>query len=163
MNGIIVEYKFQIVNGDLIFVDVVVEGEKSVGIKLIVKKIGVYYCSYELKLFKSGCVYKVCVVCIIDDNSSQYFYNDIWVDLIGEIVDILMNYLNFVLVGLKVNFEQFGSIMLFCLYLVCGLKICVLLNYNEVSNIYDGVWDGIFKLLFFLNFVWIFFDLFINV
>ncbi|EFG2131287.1 host specificity protein J, partial [Escherichia coli] len=45
-NGTTVEYKFQIANGDSTFVDVVAEGEKSVGIKLTAKKTGVYYRSY---------------------------------------------------------------------------------------------------------------------
>ena len=66
-NGTTVEYKFQIANGDSTFVDVVAEGEKSVGIKLTAKKTGVYYRSYELKLPKPGRAYKVRVVRIEGD------------------------------------------------------------------------------------------------
>ncbi|WP_338704777.1 phage tail protein (plasmid) [Escherichia marmotae] len=161
-NGTIVEYKFQIANGDSTFVDVVAEGEKSVGIKLTAKKTGVYYRSYELKLPKPGRAYKVRVVRITDDNSSQYLYNDTWVDSIGEIVDTPMNYPNSVLVGLKVNSEQFGSTMPSRSYLVRGLKIRVPSNYNEASNTYDGVWDGTFKLLSSSNPAWILFDLLTN-
>ncbi|EFM9252552.1 DUF1983 domain-containing protein [Escherichia coli] len=161
-NGTSVEYKFQIANGDSTFVDVVAEGEKSVGIKLTAKKTGVYYRSYELKLPKPGRAYKVRVVRITDDNSSQYLYNDTWVDSIGEIVDTPMNYPNSVLVGLKVNSEQFGSTMPSRSYLVRGLKIRVPSNYNEASNTYDGVWDGTFKLLSSSNPAWILFDLLTN-
>ncbi|ENF4764094.1 phage tail protein [Escherichia coli O117:H4] len=161
-NGTTVEYKFQIANGDSTFVDVVAEGEKSVGIKLTAKKAGVYYRSYELKLPKPGRAYKVRVVRITDDNSSQYLYNDTWVDSIGEIVDTPMNYPNSVLVGLKVNSEQFGSTMPSRSYLVRGLKIRVPSNYNEASNTYDGVWDGTFKLLSSSNPAWILFDLLTN-
>ena len=161
-NGTTVEYKFQIANGDSTFVDVVAEGEKSVGIKLTAKKTGVYYRSYELKLPKPGRAYKVRVVRITDDNSSQYLYNDTWVDSIGEIVDTPMNYPNSVLVGLKVNSEQFGSTMPSRSYLVRGLKIRVPSNYNESSNTYAGVWDGTFKLLSSSNPAWILFDLLTN-
>ncbi|EMV2545816.1 DUF1983 domain-containing protein, partial [Escherichia coli] len=161
-NGTTVEYKFQIANGDSTFVDVVAEGEKSVGIKLTAKKTGVYYRSYELKLPKPGRAYKVRVVRITDDNRSQYLYNDTWVDSIGEIVDTPMNYPNSVLVGLKVNSEQFGSTMPSRSYLVRGLKIRVPSNYNEASNTYDGVWDGTFKLLSSSNPAWILFDLLTN-
>ncbi|HFG3781209.1 TPA: phage tail protein [Escherichia coli] len=161
-NGTTVEYKFQIANGDSTFVDVVAEGEKSVGIKLTAKKTGVYYRSYELKLPKPGRAYKVRVVRITDDNSSQYLYNDTWVDSIGEIVDTPMNYPNSVLVGLKVNSEQFGSTMPSRSYLVRGLKIRVPSNYNEASNTYAGVWDGTFKLLSSSNPAWILFDLLTN-
>ena len=161
-NGTTVEYKFQIANGDSTFVDVVAEGEKSVGIKLTAKKTGVYCRSYELKLPKPGRAYKVRVVRITDDNSSQYLYNDTWVDSIGEIVDTPMNYPNSVLVGLKVNSEQFGSTMPSRSYLVRGLKIRVPSNYNESSNTYVGVWDGTFKLLSSSNPAWILFDLLTN-
>ncbi|WP_171868639.1 host specificity protein J, partial [Escherichia coli] len=161
-NGTTVEYKFQIANGDSTFVDVVAEGEKSVGIKLTAKKTGVYYRSYELKLPKPGRAYKVRVVRITDDNSSQYLYNDTWVDSIGEIVDTPMNYPNSVLVGLKVNSEQFGSTMPSRSYLVRGLKIRVPSNYNESSNTYAGAWDGTFKLLSSSNPAWILFDLLTN-
>lgn len=161
-NGTTVEYKFQIANGDSTFVDVVAEGEKSVGIKLTAKKTGVYYRSYELKLPKPGRAYKVRIVRITDDNSSQYLYNDTWVDSIGEIVDTPMNYPNSVLVGLKVNSEQFGSTMPSRSYLVRGLKIRVPSNYNESSNTYAGVWDGTFKLLSSSNPAWILFDLLTN-
>ncbi|HBE6791493.1 TPA: DUF1983 domain-containing protein [Escherichia coli] len=161
-NGTTVEYKFQIATGDSTFVDVVAEGEKSVGIKLTAKKTGVYYRSYELKLPKPGRAYKVRVVRITDDNSSQYLYNDTWVDSIGEIVDTPMNYPNSVLVGLKVNSEQFGSTMPSRSYLVRGLKIRVPSNYNESSNTYVGVWDGTFKLLSSSNPAWILFDLLTN-
>ncbi|EHX8485645.1 phage tail protein [Escherichia coli] len=161
-NGTTVEYKFQIANGDSTFADVVAEGQKSVGIKLTAKKTGVYYRSYELKLPKPGRAYKVRVVRITDDNSSQYIYNDTWVDSIGEIVDTPMNYPNSVLVGLKVNSEQFGSTMPSRSYLVRGLKIRVPSNYNEASNTYDGVWDGTFKLLSSSNPAWILFDLLTN-
>ena len=161
-NGTTVEYKFQIANGDSTFVDVVAEGEKSVGIKLTAKKTGVYYRSYELKLPKPGRAYKVRVVRITDDNNSQYLYNDTWVDSIGEIVDTPMNYPNSVLVGLKVNSEQFGNSMPSRSYLVRGLKIRVPSNYNESSNTYVGVWDGTFKLLSSSNPAWILFDLLTN-
>ncbi len=161
-NGTTVEFKFQIANGDSAFVDVIAEGERNVGIRLTAKKTGVYYRSYELKLPKPGRAYKVRVVRITDDNSSQYLYNDTWVDSIGEIVDTPMNYPNSVLVGLKVNSEQFGGSMPSRSYLVRGLKIRVPSNYNEASNTYDGVWDGSFKLLSSSNPAWILYDLLTN-
>ncbi|MFV2237628.1 phage tail protein [Escherichia coli] len=161
-NGTTVKYKFQIANGDATFSDVVAEGEKSVDITLTAKKTGVYYRSYELKLPKPGRAYKVRVIRLTDDNSSQYLYNDTWVDSIGEIVDTPMNYPNSALVGLKVNSEQFGSTMPSRSYLVRGIKIRVPSNYNEYTNTYVGVWDGTFKLLSSSNPAWILYDLLTN-
>lgn len=161
-NGTTVKYKFQIANGDATFSDVVAEGEKSVDITLTAKKTGVYYRSYELKLSKPGRAYKVRVIRLTDDNSSQYLYNDTWVDSIGEIVDTPMNYPNSALVGLKVNSEQFGSTMPSRSYLVRGIKIRVPSNYNEYTNTYVGVWDGTFKLLSSSNPAWILYDLLTN-
>ncbi|MEC5280976.1 phage tail protein [Escherichia coli] len=161
-NGTTVKYKFQIANADATFSDVVAEGEKSVDITLTAKKTGVYYRSYELKLPKPGRAYKVRVIRLTDDNSSQYLYNDTWVDSIGEIVDTPMNYPNSALVGLKVNSEQFGSTMPSRSYLVRGIKIRVPSNYNEYTNTYVGVWDGTFKLLSSSNPAWILYDLLTN-
>lgn len=161
-NGTTVKYKFQIANGDATFSDVVAEGEKSVDITLTAKKTGVYYRSYELKLPKPGRAYKVRVIRLTDDNSSQYLYNDTWVDSIGEIVDTPMNYPNSALVGLKVNSEQFGSTIPSRSYLVRGIKIRVPSNYNEYTNTYVGVWDGTFKLLSSSNPAWILYDLLTN-
>ncbi|MDP1490505.1 phage tail protein [Klebsiella pneumoniae] len=73
-----------------------------------------------------------------------------------------MNYPNSVLVGLKVNSEQFGSSMPSRSYLIRGLKIRVPSNYDENTNTYNGVWDGTFKLLSSSNPAWILFDLLTN-
>ncbi|EIP1594218.1 host specificity protein J, partial [Salmonella enterica] len=161
-NGTTVQYKFQIANGDSTFQDVIAEGENSIIISLSAKKTGVYYRSYEFKLPKPGRAYKVRVIRITDDSSSQYLYNDIWVDSIGEIVDTPMNYPNSALVGLKVNSEQFGGNMPSRSYLVRGMKIRVPSNYNESANSYVGVWDGTFKLISSSNPAWILFDVLTN-
>ncbi|MFW8287022.1 hypothetical protein ACOICX_27980, partial [Klebsiella pneumoniae] len=78
--------------------------------------------------------YKVRVLRLSADSNDQYLFNDTWVDSIGEIVDTPMNYPNSVLVGLKVNSEQFGSSMPSRSYLIRGLKIRVPSNYDENTN-----------------------------
>lgn len=161
-NGTTVQYMFQISSDGGAFNNVVAEGESAVEVTLTAKKNGVYYRSYEIKLPKPGRAYKLRVIRLTDDNSSQYLYNDTWVDSIGEIVNTPMNYPNSVLVGLKVNSEQFGSSMPSRSYLVRGLKIRVPSNYNENTNAYEGVWDGTFKLLSSSNPAWILFDLLTN-
>ncbi|MFW8412936.1 hypothetical protein ACOIDN_33510, partial [Klebsiella pneumoniae] len=75
--------------------------------------------------------YKVRVLRLSADSNDPYLFNDTWVDSIGEIVDTPMNYPNSVLVGLKVNSEQFGSSMPSRSYLIRGLKIRVPSNYDE--------------------------------
>ncbi|WBM73005.1 phage tail protein (plasmid) [Buttiauxella sp. WJP83] len=161
-NGTTVQYKFQISNGDNSFYDVVPEGESSSDITLTAKKTGMYYRSYELRLPKPGWAYKIRVIRLTEDSTSSYLYNDTWVDSIGEIVDTPMNYPNSVLVGLKVNSEQFGSTMPARSYLVRGLKIRVPANYHAETNTYSGVWDGSFQLLSSSNPAWILFDLLTN-
>ncbi|MFK8206668.1 phage tail tip protein, partial [Klebsiella pneumoniae] len=111
---------------------------------------------------KPGRAYKVRVLRLSADSNDQYLFNDTWVDSIGEIVDTPMNYPNSVLVGLKVNSEQFGSSMPSRSYLIRGLKIRVPSNYDENTNTYNGVWDGTFKLLSSSNPAWILFDLLTN-
>ncbi|WP_395550225.1 phage tail protein [Klebsiella pneumoniae] len=161
-NGTSVQFKFQLANGNGSFYDVIATGESSSDVTLTAKKTGVYYRSYEIQLPKLGRAYKVRVLRLSADSNDQYLFNDTWVDSIGEIVDTPMNYPNSVLVGLKVNSEQFGSSMPSRSYLIRGLKIRVPSNYDENTNTYNGVWDGTFKLLSSSNPAWILFDLLTN-
>ncbi|HBS7316894.1 TPA: DUF1983 domain-containing protein [Klebsiella pneumoniae] len=161
-NGTSVQFKFQLANGNGSFYDVIAAGESSSDVTLTAKKTGVYYRSYEIQLPKPGRAYKVRVLRLSADSNDQYLFNDTWVDSIGEIVDTSMNYPNSVLVGLKVNSEQFGSSMPSRSYLIRGLKIRVPSNYDENTNTYNGVWDGTFKLLSSSNPAWILFDLLTN-
>ncbi|MEG8511412.1 phage tail protein [Klebsiella pneumoniae] len=161
-NGTSVQFKFQLANGNGSFYDVIAAGEISSDVTLTAKKTGVYYRSYEIQLPKPGRAYKVRVLRLSADSNDQYLFNDTWVDSIGEIVDTPMNYPNSVLVGLKVNSEQFGSSMPSRSYLIRGLKIRVPSNYDENTNTYNGVWDGTFKLLSSSNPAWILFDLLTN-
>ncbi len=161
-NGTSVQFKFQLANGNGSFYDVIATGEISSDVTLTAKKTGVYYRSYEIQLPKPRRAYKVRVLRLSADSNDQYLFNDTWVDSIGEIVDTPMNYPNSVLVGLKVNSEQFGSSMPSRSYLIRGLKIRVPSNYDENTNTYNGVWDGTFKLLSSSNPAWILFDLLTN-
>ncbi|MDU6131884.1 MAG: phage tail protein [Klebsiella pneumoniae] len=161
-NGTSVQFKFQLANGNGSFYDVIAAGESSSDVTLTAKKTGVYYRSYEIQLPKPGRAYKVRVLRLSADSNDQYLFNDTWVDSIGEIADTPMNYPNSVLVGLKVNSEQFGSSMPSRSYLIRGLKIRVPSNYDENTNTYNGVWDGTFKLLSSSNPAWILFDLLTN-
>lgn len=161
-NGTSVQFKFQLANGNGSFYDVIATGESSSDVTLTAKKTGVYYRSYEIQLPKPGRAYKVRVLRLSADSNDQYLFNDTWVDSIAEIVDTPMNYPNSVLVGLKVNSEQFGSSMPSRSYLIRGLKIRVPSNYDENTNTYNGVWDGTFKLLSSSNPAWILFDLLTN-
>ncbi|CAH5554144.1 Chromosome partition protein Smc (plasmid) [Klebsiella pneumoniae] len=161
-NGTSVQFKFQLANGNGSFYDVIATGESSSDVTLTAKKTGVYYRSYEIQLPKPGRAYKVRVLRLSADSNDQYLFDDTWVDSIGEIVDTPMNYPNSVLVGLKVNSEQFGSSMPSRSYLIRGLKIRVPSNYDENTNTYNGVWDGTFKLLSSSNPAWILFDLLTN-
>ncbi|EMS0759525.1 DUF1983 domain-containing protein [Klebsiella pneumoniae] len=161
-NGTSVQFKFQLANGNGSFYDVIATDESSSDVTLTAKKTGVYYRSYEIQLPKPGRAYKVRVLRLSADSNDQYLFNDTWVDSIGEIVDTPMNYPNSVLVGLKVNSEQFGSSMPSRSYLIRGLKIRVPSNYDENTNTYNGVWDGTFKLLSSSNPAWILFDLLTN-
>ncbi|HDY7341271.1 phage tail protein (plasmid) [Klebsiella pneumoniae] len=162
-SGTSVTYKFQVSSAGGAFVDVAPEGESSGTVTLTAKKAGVYYRSYMLNLPKPGSKYQVRVVRVTDDNKdTTYLANDIYVDTVGEIINTNMNYPNSALVGLSVNSEQFGSSMPSRSYLISGMKIRVPSNYDEVTNEYQGTWDGSFKLLSSSNPAWILYDLVTN-
>ncbi|HFL7621711.1 TPA: phage tail protein [Klebsiella pneumoniae] len=163
-NGTTVQYKFQIDAGNgKGFVDAIAEGEGSSIITLTAKKTGVYYRSYVFDLPKPAKSYTLRAIRLTEDHKDDsYLYDDTYIDSIGEIVNTSLNYPNSVLVGLKINSEQFGSTMPSRSYLIKGLKIRVPSNYNSDTNSYDGNWDGTFKLASSSNPAWILFDLLTN-
>lgn len=76
----------------------------------------------------------------------------------AEIEDVKLAYPNSALVGIRVKASQFSSIPTRA-YDLKLLKIHVPTNYNPVTRVYTGSWDGTFKIAWTDNPAWIFYDL----
>lgn len=95
---------------------------------------------------------------ITADSTSSALANELYFDSFVERVTTKLSYPNSALIGVSVNAAQFSSIPSRS-YLVDGLYIRVPTNYDPVAKIYNGVWNGTFKLAISSNPAWILYDL----
>jgi predicted phage tail protein len=75
------------------------------------------------------------------------------------VTDAKFSYPDSALIGMVVDAEQFGSNVPTRGYEVNGLKIQVPSNYDPVTRIYTGIWDGTFQVAFSDNPAWVLYDI----
>lgn len=92
------------------------------------------------------------------DNGSSTLLNQTTWKALTQVVDAKLNYPNSALVGLVVPATQFSTPPERS-YLVKGLKVKVPTNYDPLTRVYTGVWDGTFKIAWTDNPAWCFYDL----
>lgn len=95
---------------------------------------------------------------ITADSTTSNLVNNTFLDAVTTVVDRQLAYPNSALVGLSIDARQFSSVPTRS-YLVDGLIIRVPDNYDPDTRIYDGVWDGSFKLAYSNNPAWCLYDL----
>lgn len=98
---------------------------------------------------------------ITDDSTTSYLTNETWLDSYSEIVTQNMAYPNSALFGFRADSQQFSKIPSRS-YLVDGLMIQVPVNYNPVTRVYTGVWNGLFKRVVSNNPAWVLYDILTN-
>ena len=101
------------------------------------------------------------VVRLTADSASQTLNNKTFWDTYTEVIDAKLRYPNSALVGLKVDAAQFTSIPRRA-YDAKLLRVRVPTNYNPLTRVYTGSWDGNFQIAWTDNPAWCFFDLLTN-
>ena len=89
---------------------------------------------------------------------SAYIQDTTNVVSITEIIDAKFRYPNSALVGIQIDASQFQNIPRRAFHLK-GRIIQVPTNYNPLTRVYTGTWDGTFKAAWTDNPAWIFYDL----
>lgn len=79
-----------------------------------------------------------------------------------DIIDAKFRYPNSALVGVNFDAQTFGGSIPKRSYHARGRIIRVPTNYDPESRLYNGVWDGTFKLAYTNNPAWIYFDLLLH-
>lgn len=93
------------------------------------------------------------------ENRGTAEYNDLTqVESIVEIIDAKLRYPNSAIIGVTLEATQFQNIPSRA-YDIKGRIIRVPTNYDPESRIYNGTWDGTFKLAWSDNPAWIYYDL----
>lgn len=101
------------------------------------------------------------VVRTTPDSASAALVNKTWWDSYTEIIDVKLGYPNTALVGISIDASQFRAIPRRS-YDVKLLKIKVPVNYDPVTRVYSGVWNGTFKTAWSDNPAWCFYDMLTN-
>jgi len=116
--------------------------------------------AYEFDLAGVG-PWSIRVTRITPDSTSAYLLNTIQWQSYTEIVDEKFAYPNTALVGIKVDARQFNSIPGVSVR-VRGKRVQIPTNYNPVTRLYTGIWDGTFTTAWTDNPAWIFRDIVLN-
>lgn len=95
------------------------------------------------------------------DNASAYIQDTTYVQAVTEIIDAKLRYPYSALAGVTLDSSQFRSIPRRS-YRAKGRIIRVPSNYNPVTRVYTGVWNGTFALAWTTNPAWIYYDLVTN-
>jgi len=95
-------------------------------------------------------------------NSTQTnLQNKTFWDNLTEIIDAKLRYPNTALVGVKIDSSQFQSVPVRG-YDMKLLRVRIPTNYNPVTKVYTGSWDGNFQVAWTDNPAWCFYDLVTN-
>ncbi|MEX6428122.1 phage tail tip fiber protein [Providencia manganoxydans] len=162
INGATVEFQFQLAVGDGGFKPVIPVDHKSDIIKVSKKSSGKFQKEYFISLPKPGKNYRIKVVRLTADSTSDYLANKTILSSYGEIIFAKLSYPNSALVGIAIDSKEFGGNMPRRSYLVSGMYIRVPSNYDPVDNEYKGDWDGTFEYRISSNPAWILFDILVS-
>lgn len=116
--------------------------------------------AYEFDLPGSG-PWSIRVTRLTADSSSAYLQNGIVWQSYTEIIDEKFAYPNTAALALKVDARQFNSIPDVSVRLR-GKRVQIPTNYNPVTRVYTGIWDGTFTTAWTDNPAWIFRDIVLN-
>lgn len=124
------------------------------------KCVSKYQRAYMLTLPGNG-PWDIKVERVSADDAGSNYRSQTWWSSYTEIVDDKFNYPNSALVGISVDSQYFTNIPARG-YHIKGLQIKIPSNYNPLTRVYTGVWDGTFAVAWTNNPAWCFYDLLTN-
>lgn len=121
-----------------------------------------YQCSFDVALPLGQGPHDIRVTRVTPDNVLASVSNDIYWDLLTEIVEAKFSYPDTAVYGLVVDARQFGSNIPTRSYEIYGLIVEVPTNYDPLTRVYTGIWDGTWKRAWTDNPAWVYRDLVVN-
>lgn len=120
-----------------------------------------YLRQYRIELPVGGTPWDVRVRRITADSVTVSVSNKTFFQAYAEVIDEKFTYPNTALIGITIDAAQFSSIPTRG-YEVKLLKVKIPSNYNPISRVYTGIWDGNFVVAWTDNPAWCFYDLVTN-
>ncbi len=155
LNGTSVFFAFDVQDDGGGFVEV-----KSTSI--VGKTTSRYERAYRLELTKGGNPWDIRVRRITPDSTNSLLINSTFFQAYTEITDVKLSYPDTALIALTASAEQFGGSVPRRGYEIKGIKLQIPTNYDPVTRIYTGMWDGTFKTEFSDNPAWVLYDLLVE-
>lgn len=119
-----------------------------------------YQRAYRIEL-PAGGEWDIRVRRITADSTVTAVQNKTFWDSYTEIVDAKLRYPNTAYFAFKIDSKNFSSIPVRG-YEIYGIKVQIPSNYNPITRVYTGVWDGTFTTAWTDNPAWIFYDIVTN-
>jgi predicted phage tail protein len=119
-----------------------------------------YQRAYRIELPVGG-EWDIRVRRITADSAVTTLQNKTFWDSYTEIVDAKLRYPNTAYFGFKIDSKNFSNIPVRG-YEIYGIKVQIPSNYNPLSRVYSGTWDGTFTTAWTDNPAWIFYDIVTN-
>lgn len=96
------------------------------------------------------------------DSTQATLHNQTFVASYTEIQEVKLSYPNSALIGIVVNSELFSGRVPRRSYDIKGIKVQIPSNYNPITRVYTGAWNGTFSTAWTDNPVWVLYDLLTN-
>lgn len=119
-----------------------------------------YQRAYRIEL-PTGGEWDVRVRRITDDSEITTLQNKTFWDSYTEIVDARLRYPNTAYYGIKIDSKNFSSIPVRG-YEIYGVKVQIPSNYDPLTRVYTGTWDGTFITAWSDNPAWILYDIIVS-
>lgn len=116
-----------------------------------------YERSHRIELPKADSGWQVRIRRLTPNTSSEFISDKMYVQAVTEVIDAKLRYPNTALLGLRYDAQTFSNVAKMAVECE-GVEILVPSNYNPVTRIYTGLWDGTFKRAYTNNPAWHFYD-----
>ncbi|OWZ90341.1 hypothetical protein B9J07_27520, partial [Sinorhizobium sp. LM21] len=126
------------------------------------KALSPFQMDHRIDLPEGGSPWDVRVRRITPDSTDDKLQNDLFWEGYVVLVEGKFIYPFTAAVAMEGNAEEMGSNIPPRSYHVRGLLVNVPSNYNPMTRVYTGIWDGTFKIAWTNNPAWIFYDLIVN-
>ncbi|MBD9511641.1 hypothetical protein IB265_33335 [Ensifer sp. ENS10] len=126
------------------------------------KALSPFQMDHRIDLPEGGSPWDVRVRRLTPDSTDDKLQNDLFWEGYVVLVEGKFIYPFTAAVAMEGNAEEMGSNIPPRSYHVRGLLVNVPSNYNPLTRVYTGIWDGTFKVAWTNNPAWIFYDLIVN-